>query len=245
MEHIDTHSVEQFLQPYLPKNTGKFPFVTLTWAQSLDSRISAAPGERTRLSGLYSKKMTHFLRSKHDAILVGCKTVLADNPRLNCRYSAGCNSPTPIVLDPELKWRLDDEWENWAVLASASRGETKGPIIIVNERSDVPSKHHEIIESQCGGEIVKVSDTHNWIEVLEKLGALGFRSLMVEGGAQVINTCMQKPELINSVIITIAPVFLGKNGVDAAPSQQMELRNVKWWSEVGVDSVVAGNLAEM
>lgn len=243
MEHINTHSVEQFLQPYLPQKTEGPPFVTLTWAQSLDSRISAAPGERTRLSGLYSKKMTHFLRSRHDAILVGCNTVLADNPRLNCRYSDSCNSPTPVVLDPKLKWKLDDNWEDWAVLASASRGETKGPVIVVNENTDIPQRHYDIIESQCGGQIVKVSDTHDWKSVFEKLAEVGFKSVMVEGGAQVINTCMQNTELVNSVIITIAPVFLGKGGVDPSPSQQRELKNVGWWSDEGVDSVVAGSLA--
>lgn len=90
-----------FLDPYLPptsrdndydndngsgSGSGKDGiFVTLTFATSLDSSLSIAPGTRTVLSGPQSKAMTHYLRSKHDAILIGVGTAVADNPGLNCR----------------------------------------------------------------------------------------------------------------------------------------------------------------
>lgn len=88
-----------FLNPYLPPplqtpdsyepvsttRASPYPHVTLTYAQSLDGAIAAAPGTQTALSGAESKAMTHYLRSQHDGILVGVGTVLADNPSLNCR----------------------------------------------------------------------------------------------------------------------------------------------------------------
>ena len=68
-----------------PRHDDTLPFVTLTFATSLDSALSLAPGTQTALSGPQSKAMTHFLRSEHDAIMVGVGTAVADNPSLNCR----------------------------------------------------------------------------------------------------------------------------------------------------------------
>lgn len=80
-EHVQTsmqaHSAE------------KMPFVTLTYAQSIDGSIAAVRGVPTLLSGPASMKMTHTLRTLHDAILVGIGTVLADNPSLNARFAEG------------------------------------------------------------------------------------------------------------------------------------------------------------
>jgi 2,5-diamino-6-(ribosylamino)-4(3H)-pyrimidinone 5'-phosphate reductase len=89
----------RFLIPYLPlplpspdtfeplsaKPATPYPHVTLTYAQSLDGAIAAAPGVQTALSGPESKAMTHYLRSQHDGILVGIGTAMADDPSLNCR----------------------------------------------------------------------------------------------------------------------------------------------------------------
>ncbi|MEZ4718129.1 MAG: GTP cyclohydrolase II [Caldilineaceae bacterium] len=81
------------------------PFVTLSYAQSLDGSIAAnrAP---TRLSGPAAMAMTHALRAAHDAILVGIGTVLADNPRLTVRLVDGA-SPRPVVLDSKLRMPPD------------------------------------------------------------------------------------------------------------------------------------------
>jgi riboflavin biosynthesis pyrimidine reductase len=45
------------------------------------------------------------------------------------------------------------------------------------------------------------------------LYAEGIRSLMVEGGAQVIDSFLARPSLVHRVIITIAPIFVGQAGV--------------------------------
>lgn len=237
MEKIDTSSVEQFLCPYLPQKQNSV-FVTATWAQSIDGRIAAGPGERTQLSGLYSKKMTHFLRTKHDAILVGHRTVTADNPKLNCRYALNCSSPRPVILDAKLSWDFSN-WEKWQVLQNAHNNVSKGPWIITEiEASD---KAKKIVEELCHGEIIKVSSTKDWQEVLSVLAGRGIESLMVEGGAAILDSCIQSG-LVKATIITLAPVFLGRTGVDIATSQQHRVHNVHWWaSPEAKDGVLAGS----
>ena len=143
-----TESEKAFLEPYLPpegRNTSKpsaghgpdgtansrkpsLPFVTLTYAQSLDSMISLAPGLRTNLSGPETKSMTHYLRLHHDAILVGVGTAIPDDPGLNCRYPGATfkTQPRPVVVDPQGRWSVDGS----KVETLAKEGVGKGVWII-------------------------------------------------------------------------------------------------------------------
>jgi len=86
---------------------GRRPFVTLTFAMSLDSSLAMTPGQPLALSGPESKAMTHYLRSRHDAICVGVGTAIADDPGLNCRLAGAtqADQPRPFVIDPRARWR--------------------------------------------------------------------------------------------------------------------------------------------
>src|SRR5262245_20564673 len=84
-----------------PRAAGR-PFVTLAYAQSLDGSITIARGQRYALSGPDALRLTHTLRARHDAILVGVGTVLADDPELRVRLVDG-PSPQPVVVDSRLR----------------------------------------------------------------------------------------------------------------------------------------------
>jgi hypothetical protein len=74
------------------------PFVTLSYAQSVDGSIAIARGLRSALSGPESLRFTHALRAGHDGILVGVGTVLADDPELRVRLVDG-RDPQPVIVD--------------------------------------------------------------------------------------------------------------------------------------------------
>lgn len=100
--------------------------VTLTYAQTLDGKIAGKAGKQLRISGKESMEMTHWMRTMHDAILIGIGTALNDNPQLNgvegpslykhrplidisARYLPPLPDnrprplPTPVILDASLR----------------------------------------------------------------------------------------------------------------------------------------------
>lgn len=262
---------KDFLDPFLPtavdvaasagtQNPHDRPFVTLTYASSLDSMIALAPGVRTTLSGPETKCMTHYLRLHHDAILVGVGTATTDDPALNCRYPGATlhEQPQPVILDPTARWQPQKR----KVVQLASERQGKAPWIFTNE----PSHRAEVLH-QVGGEYVLLSrddravasreDTAlssslsmSWAVILSTLKANGIKSVMIEGGATVINTLLAMPEFVDCVIITVAPTWLGVGGVQAAPAARStdgQRVNAAWlrkasWRQFGHDAVLCGRL---
>ncbi|MEM3326316.1 MAG: dihydrofolate reductase family protein, partial [Thermoproteus sp.] len=76
------------------------PYVYLAAAITIDGRIASKTGF-SRLSCPIDLKRLHALRAKVDAVLVGARTVLVDNPRLTVRYVEGRN-PIRVVVDGSL-----------------------------------------------------------------------------------------------------------------------------------------------
>lgn len=174
------------------------PFVTLTYAQTLDGSIALTQGVSAAISGPDSLKVTHQLRGAHDGILVGIGTVLADNPRLTARNGEG-NDPQPIVLDTNLRFPSESK------LYKHPKG-----VWIATSSGISPEAADHFREKRAELLVVKRNQS-NQIDLHDLLMILGkrdIRSLMVEGGAGVI-TSFLRARLVNRVVLTIAPAFAG------------------------------------
>jgi riboflavin-specific deaminase-like protein len=218
------------------RQTGR-PFVTLSYAQSLDGCISARAGESLALSGRQSLTLTHQLRSGHDAILVGIGTVLSDNPRLNVRLVDG-KSPRPIVVDSRLRLPLD---------CKLLKQNPHSPWIITREK---PEKERQQAIETSGAQVISVrSNSKGQVHLeamLEALGKRGINSLMVEGGSRIITNFLLD-RLVDYLVLTVAPVMVG--GLRAVsdlgqsdPTRFPRLRNAghQW---LGEDLILWGALA--
>ena len=83
MNHLH-NTLSDFLTLYLStKPTNGRPLTILTWAQSLDAKIAPETRMPIALSSLETKYMTHLIRRRTDAILIGAETAATDNPSLN------------------------------------------------------------------------------------------------------------------------------------------------------------------
>ena len=208
------------------RHTGR-PFVTLSYAQSVDGSIAARPGQPLALSGALSMTLTHQLRAAHDAILVGIGTVLVDNPRLTVRLVEGKN-PQPIVADSRLRLPLS---------ANLLCEHPLSPWIAAGEPAD--AGRQQVLEA-AGARVLRLpmnARGHvNLAALLERLGALGIKSVMVEGGARIITSFLAE-RLVDHIVLTVAPRLVG--GIRAVrrlthvdPVHLPRLRNLRYqWLE--------------
>ena len=222
------------------------PFVTLAYAQSLDGSITTARGERYRLSGPEALRFTHALRARHDAILIGVGTVLADDPELRVRLASG-PSPQPVVVDSQVRTPLDAKLLGqpgrpvW--IAATPRGGD-------DDRDDGQRARVARVEAQ-GCRIVDCPALPNgWVDLhalLRCLAAEGIEDVMVEGGARIITSFLEA-RLVDYALVTIAPQFLGglsAVGPSARSGIPTAVANLTTWVSyrLGEDLVLGGEIS--
>lgn len=218
------------------------PFVTLTYAQSLDGSIAQAGGTPMQLSGERSLEMTHQLRAAHDSILVGIGTVLADDPRLTVRRGEG-EHPRPVVLDSSLRLPLS---------ARLLTGDAPAPIVCTAPDPDPERRQAleaagatvEIITAGAEPEESACDEGENapglpLAAVLRRLAERGLRSVMVEGGRAVLTSFFQE-RIGNKVIVTIAPEFVGGVTALEGPLERGSHLEQVQYNMIGDDLVVEG-----
>ncbi|QSZ34661.1 hypothetical protein DSL72_007515 [Monilinia vaccinii-corymbosi] len=255
------------MDEYLPSKTSiaaahsrSLPHTTLTYATSMDSQVTLSPGVGSPISGPASKAMTHYLRSKHDAILIGVNTAITDNPSLNCRLKGvggygGENSldgqPRPIIIDPRGRWDFGEENKIFGLVRD---GRGKAPWIITADRENEVSWQKRDFLNAVGGKFIFLSPSQagkfSWDHILRALWEEGIESVMIEGGAGIINGMLaESRRLVDGIIVTIAPVWLGKGGVLVTPDREnqekeaVRLREVKW-IPLGQDVVCCGKVIQ-
>ncbi len=229
-------NLNQRIENWLTQNKNEFrsserPFVTLSYAQSLDGSIALRCDEPLALSGEESLRLTHQLRSMHDGILVGIGTVLSDDPQLTVRHWIGHN-PQPIVLDSQLripaKARLCclPDKRCWVLTTVDDEG-------TVIEGLEITA-----LQGNADGRVCLQ-------RALKLLWSRGIKSLMVEGGASVISAFL-KARLVDALVLTITPQFVG--GYKAVTGLGNQSRGTfpqlkPFFSErLGDDLIVWGNL---
>jgi GTP cyclohydrolase II len=174
------------------------PFVVVKYAQSIDGRIATSSGDSKWISGEEERAVSHALRARCDAIMIGAGTVLADDPQLTVRLVHGA-SPLRVVADSTLRISaearvLDDE--------AAS-------VVITTERSD-PEKRDRLRARGVAVRMVRPGPGGIHLpSALRMLKGMGVDSLLVEGGARLV-TSLLAHELADRLVVAIAPLILGE-----------------------------------
>jgi len=181
------------------------PYIILKWAESSDGKIGIPPSssrllsgefakpERILISNEYSNRLVHKWRSEEAAILIGTLTALQDDPSLTNRLWHG-NNPIRLVID--LNLRLPSHLKIF-------NKETK--TIIFNK-----SKHEE------DGNLIfyKLKEEDLLSELLKSLHELQLQSVLVEGGAKLLQSFIDKSLWDEARVIRNEQLTIG-SGLDA------------------------------
>jgi diaminohydroxyphosphoribosylaminopyrimidine deaminase/5-amino-6-(5-phosphoribosylamino)uracil reductase len=168
-DRLIRYECEQLNKRFFTFHIKKRPFVVLKWAQTEDGFIAASLNNgRLLISNEYSNRLVHKWRSEEAGILVGTNTALADDPELTTRWWTG-KSPVRLVVDMDLKLpaslRMFDQ-RSGTIIFNAARQEEKGNLLYYKLK-----KSDSIIP-----------------QILDALYQLNIQSIMVEGGAKLLQS---------------------------------------------------------
>lgn len=173
------------------------PFVTLNAAMTLDGKISTKDYD-SKISCRMDLQRVHQLRANVDAVLIGIRTLMIDNPRLTVRFVDGKN-PVRVVVDSAARTPL-----NARVLTEDRSTPT---IIAVTEKA--AKERIEALRMMGVKVITSGSGEHVNLKLLmRRLREMGIKTLMLEGGG-TLNWSMLKEGLVDEVRVAIAPIIVG------------------------------------
>ena len=211
------------------------PFVNIKAAMSLDGRMCLNNGSSKWLTGIEARTEAHKMRAENDAVLVGIKTVLTDNPALTVRHVKGIN-PFRIIFDTNL-----------ATPSNAKIIGNDGKCLIFTSEN---AKREKIkILENSGAKITALPLKNNHIDIksaLEYMAQRGILTLMAEGGAEILSSFLRE-KFADYASIFIAPKILGEGGnLDLkmnfnSVKDAFKLKDIKI-KILGSDILIKGNL---
>jgi diaminohydroxyphosphoribosylaminopyrimidine deaminase/5-amino-6-(5-phosphoribosylamino)uracil reductase len=168
----------------------KRPYITLKWAQSADGFIDrerpyGTPPEPYWISGKPERVLVHRWRAAEQALLVGAGTVRADDPKLDVREWKG-NNPVRIILSgsgilPENPALRESIGSNIVFTFSPEKISLPGAVVVKLNTREPAAR-----------------------QICDYLWLWGVQSLLIEGGASVIN------HFIRNGLWDEARIFYGK-----------------------------------
>jgi diaminohydroxyphosphoribosylaminopyrimidine deaminase/5-amino-6-(5-phosphoribosylamino)uracil reductase len=186
-------------------HTQQRPYIVLKWAQTADGKIAAPPGrERLLISNVYTNRLVHQWRSQEAAILVGTHTALQDNPMLNNRLWHG-NNPVRLVVDKQLQLP-----QHLHVFDGSQ------PTIVFNS---LQQGMHNNVQYQ------QLNPASNLLQqISDACYRLNLQSVLVEGGAQLLQSFIDQGLWDEAHIITNTQLYAG-NGLQAPQLPGLHLQH--------------------
>jgi diaminohydroxyphosphoribosylaminopyrimidine deaminase/5-amino-6-(5-phosphoribosylamino)uracil reductase len=157
---------------FFTMHTQHRPYIILKWAQTTNGLFAPLNRTRYQLSNAHSKQLLHKWRTEEAAIMVGFNTAMSDDPQLTSRMWQG-RQPLRIVLDEHLELPtthrvFDTEAHTW----------------IVNNKLDKQEYNVRYLRLDFGNNLIN--------ELLNEMHKAGILSLIVEGGAHLLNSYIEQ-----------------------------------------------------
>jgi diaminohydroxyphosphoribosylaminopyrimidine deaminase / 5-amino-6-(5-phosphoribosylamino)uracil reductase len=222
------------------------PWVTVKAAMTLDGKIATASGESKWITGERARRMAMGLRREHDAVLVGIRTILSDDPALILRNARG--EPLRLNRPPLRRVILDTQARTPLQARVVTDAQAASTLVVVGRaaparRVRVLSRKVEVWRAPTKGGRIDLG----WL--LPRLGGIEITSLLVEGGGEVHASFLMDGHA-DAVAFFYAPMVLGGHDAHKAVAgrgarnwhQVLVLRDVKW-RRVGSDLLLRARVS--
>jgi diaminohydroxyphosphoribosylaminopyrimidine deaminase/5-amino-6-(5-phosphoribosylamino)uracil reductase len=166
------------------------PFVGMKVAMSLDGKIATKTGDSKWITSDASRRWVKKLRDTYDALLVGSRTVLLDNPTL----AGAQREPRRIILDSQLR------------VSPRAKVLRDNNVIFVTTNRAPNSKIHFF--KKRGIPLKIFSQKIQLHPLLRFLGKQNISSILVEGGSEIFGSFMDK-KFVDRLYWFIAPKIIG------------------------------------
>lgn len=201
---------------YLLHRKEKRPLVSWKTGSTLDGRIATAAGNSRWITNETSRAFGHSLRANHDAVIIGSRTGLGDNPELTCRLS-GLEGRTPIriVADSHLSIPLTSK------LVESAR---EHPVWVFCRAESDKLRYDALKESGVKLIETSVDSKTGLLDCHEMLGLLaqeGITRLLIEGGSH-LSASFMRAKLVDRIYWFGAPKILGDDGTATIAGMGLE-----------------------
>ncbi|MCJ8011137.1 bifunctional diaminohydroxyphosphoribosylaminopyrimidine deaminase/5-amino-6-(5-phosphoribosylamino)uracil reductase RibD [Paenibacillus sp. KQZ6P-2] len=182
--------------------TTGMPFVTIKTASTLDGKIATDTGDSKWISNEQARLQVHSMRHRHQAIMVGVGTILADDPVLTTRHE-GVEGQQPIRIVVDSRLRISPEARIFKEGASQ---------VILLTTSEVDPSRIELLK-EAGATVLPCGDGPqvDLKVALQELGRMEIGSVLVEGGG-TLNGALLKERLVDRITLYLAPKIVGGAG---------------------------------
>jgi diaminohydroxyphosphoribosylaminopyrimidine deaminase/5-amino-6-(5-phosphoribosylamino)uracil reductase len=181
------------------------PYIILKWAQTADGKLANTGNSRMFISNEFSNRLVHQWRAEEASILVGTNTALLDDPALTVRLWKGPN-PVRLVLDMDLSLpsslKLFDGEAKTIIFNAIKREEQDN--LLYYQVTHVSSLVHQIVHA---------------------LYQLNLQSMIVEGGARLLQSFIDEQLWDEARIITNEELLAGEGiAAPGLPYARLEAR---------------------
>jgi len=214
-------------------NLKKIPFIFLCIGMSLDGKISTSKRVNTRITTDDDRNFLYDHRVPCDAIMMGGRTVILDDPGLTVKSIQRQKQRLALgkTKEPVKVGIVSDVSKLKTSGGFFNKGDAK-KILFTTERSS-KTKIKELLK--IADVCVYGKQKVNLKKALAKLYTLGIKSILVEGGGELIFSLL-KDDLVDEINLKIGDLILGGRiaptlcdgeGFSGLTAKQVKLVNLK------------------
>lgn len=198
------------------------PYIILKWAQTTDSKLDHKNPGRLLISNAYTNRLVHQWRSQTMAIIVGTNTALGDDPQLTTRLWSGKN-PVRMVVDMDLRLPKHLRLFN-----------DEATTIIFNVKQHTVPEERDITLLEPGIYYYQVTEDVSIIhQILNSLYQLKIQSLMVEGGAYLLQSFIDEGVWDEARVITNKNLVVG----EGLPAPVLASHQIHKTEDISTDTI--------